>query len=207
MDSFLPSSLPTAPSSVLPGATEPQRLGGAEVRYRHRPHRLAREREYRVSARGLRWHDAGAPGSGTGDLPFARLARLRLLRRPGPHGRTVYGLVLKPHRGAGLRVSSWSGPEDRGESYRRFVRALHAAALQAQPALRVEVEPPAGAGWQGTAALALLLAGTGWLALGAAGVVAGVLGAGLLSPGLRRWQASRQPGAPLHGSLPRHLLP
>lgn len=207
MNSFLPSS----PSSVLPGAsggaTEPQRLGGSEVRYRQRPHRLAAEREYRVGPRGLRWHDAGAPGQGAGELPFARLAGLRLMRSTGPRGRPVFAVVLVPHRGSALRVSSWSGTEDRGEAYRRFVRALHGAALQAQPALRVEAVRPGAAGWQVPAAVAGLCAAAGGLALGVPGAAAGLLATGLLLPGLRRWQAGRQPGEPVRGGLPRQLLP
>jgi hypothetical protein len=203
MNSFLPSS----PPSVLPGQTEPQRLGSAEVRYRQRPHRLAPEREYRVGPRGLRWHDAGAPGQGAGELPFARLAGLRLLREPGPRGRPAFAVVLVPHRGAALRVGSWSGTEDRGEAYRRFVRALHAAAVLAQPALRVEAVGPGAGGWQGTALLALLCASSGAAALGVPGAAAGLLAAALLSPGLRRWQAGRRPGAPVRGGLPRQLLP
>ena len=203
MNAFLPSS----PPSVLPGNTEPQRLGGAEVRYRQRPHRLAPEREYRVGPRGLRWHDAGAPGQGAGELPFARLAGLRLLREAGPRGRHAFAVVLVPHSGAALRVGSWSGTEDRGEAYRRFVRALHAAAVLAQPALRVEAVGAGASPWQGPALLALLCAATGGVALGLSGAAAGLLAAALLSPGLRRWQVNRRPGAPVRGGLPRQLLP
>lgn len=207
MNSFLPSSPPSVLPGSAAGATEPQRLGGSEVRYRQRPHRLAREREYRVGARSLRWHDQGAPGQGAGELPYARLAGLRLLREPGPRGRPVFAVLLLPHRGAPVRVSSWSGQEDRGEAYRRFVRALHAAAQQAQPALRVETAASTGGGWGAPALLAALCTGTGALALGAAGAAAGLLSAGLLSPGLRRWQAARQPGEPVRGGLPRQMLP
>jgi hypothetical protein len=203
MNAFLPSS----PPSVLPGSTEPQRLGSAEVRYRQRMHRLAQEREYRVGSRGLRWHIAGAPGQGRGELPFARLAGLRLLREPGPGGRPMFAVLLLPHQGPSLRVSSWSGTEDRGPSYRRFVRALHAAALQAQPALRVESVAPVTKGWRAPALLALLCAGAGTLVLGVPGAAAGLLSAGLLAPGLSRWQARRQPGEPVRGGLPRQLLP
>lgn len=198
MNAFPPSS----PPSVLPGSA-----GSGDVRYRQRPHRLAREREYRVGARGLRWHDRGAPGQGAGELPFARLAGLRLLREPGPRGRPAYAVLLLPHRGRALRVGSWSGDEDRGESYRRFVRALHAAALQAQPALRVEAAAAADPGWRAPALLALACTGTGALALGLPGAAAGLVLAVLLSPGLRRWQAGRSQGEPVQGPLPRRLLP
>jgi hypothetical protein len=191
----------------VPGTTEPQRLGGSEPRYRQRPSRLAPEREYRVGARALRWHEAGSPGLGAGELPFARLAALRLLREPGPQGRPLFAVLLLPHRGPALRVSSWSGTEDRGEAYRRFVRALHTAALQAQPTLRVETQAAETKGWHTTAVLALLCGGAGALALGLPGSAAGFLSAGLLSPGLRRWRASRQPGEPVRGGLPRQMLP
>ncbi len=195
------------PSSPAPGPTEPQRLGSGEVRYRQRTSRLSREREYRVSARGLRWHDAGSPGQGAGELPFTRLAGLRLLREAGPRGRPVFAVLLLPHRGPALRVSSWSGTEDRGEAYRRFVRALHAAALQAQPALRVDSLAPGAGHWRTPAMAALLCAGAGAWVLGAPGAAAGLLSAGLLSPGLRRWQAGRGPGNPVRGGLPRQWLP
>jgi hypothetical protein len=86
------------------------------------------------------------------------------------------------------------------------VRTLHAAALQAQPALRVEVVS-SGGGWLGPVLLAALCAATGGFALGVPGAAAGLLAAGLLSPSLRRWLAARRPGAPVRGGLPRQLLP
>jgi hypothetical protein len=87
---------------------------------------------------------------------------------------------------------------------------LHAAALAAQPTLRVETVKPGAGGWQSLvqpALLGVLAAATGWLVMGTAGATAGALAAGLATPALRRWQASRGPGEPVRGGLPRQWLP
>lgn len=189
-----------APTTRSPG-------GAREVRFRHRPHPLAPEREYRVGSRALRWHNADDPGRGAGELPYSRLARLRLQGGGG-----VYHLVLVPHRGGVLRLGSrsasgWLGQDDRREPYRRFVRALHAAALQAQPGLAVEAAgtaPPPGLAVGVLLALGAAvglgtLGGTAWALAGSAAVLLGLLA--------WRQRADRAPAAPVRGALPRSLLP
>lgn len=223
-----PPAVPTEPESNTPSgfaASQPSsfapsrppagaegRAGGG-VRYRHRPHPLAREREYRVGVHTLRWHDAGRPEQGAGQLALAQIAAMRLeLLAAGAHGRRCR-LVLRP-RGGGAPITidsdsadGWFRRRPQAEAYRRFVRTLHAAALKAQPQLRLEAPPPPPLAGLGAPLLALLTAATLGLTRGPLWALAGFALAWPLAQGLARWQHGRRAAALPRQVLPRQLLP
>lgn len=82
-----------------PGGRAPARGGG--VRYRHRAHALAPEREYRVGTHPLRWHDAARPERGAGQLACRQIAALRLETLSGHGDSRPCRLTLRPRGGAG----------------------------------------------------------------------------------------------------------
>lgn len=203
-----PSSF--APSQPHDGGA-PARPGG--VRYRQRRHAWSAEREYRVGTHTLRWHDAADPARGVGQLPLRQLAamRLEILSGSGPTRRCRLTLVPRGS-GAPLVIDSdsaegWLARRPQAEAYRRFVRTLHAAALQAQPQLRVECAPAPWLAGLGPPLLSLATAATLGLVQGPIAAVAGLVLAWPLAELAARWHQGRR-GATLKGwSLPRHLLP
>jgi hypothetical protein len=208
------ASRPSAFSPSQPPSSSPE--GGtrtAGVRYRHRAHALATEREYRIGAHTLRWHDAARPDRGTGQLALRQIAALRIevLGGAGPTRRCRLTLVPRGN-GAPIVIHSdsaegWLGRRAQPEAYRRFVRTLHAAALQAQPLLRVEAAPSPRLAGLGAPLLALISAAALGLAHGPLPALAGFALSWPLAALAARWHQARR-AAPLpRGALPRHLLP
>lgn len=210
------STSPAFESSFLasqPGEGAP--TGGPArpaLRYRHRAHALAREREYRLSTRTLRWHDAARPDRGVGQLALAQLERVQLGSEPMGRGGRRYVLRLVPRRGPALVIGSDSArgfharqPQD--AAYRRFVRTLLAAARQAQPRLLVQALPEPALGGLMAPALGLVVAAALGMLQGPAAAVGSFA---LVTPAahlLARWWRLQQPALPLGASLPRELLP
>jgi hypothetical protein len=182
------------------------------LRYRHRAHALAREREYRLGARSLRWHDAERPDRGLGQLAWSQLEAVQLGSEPAGGGRRRYLIRLVPRRGPALELASDSAhgglsrrPQD--AAYRRFVRNLLVAARQAQPRLRVQALPePALGGMLGPVAGLTVAAALGMLH----GPGAALAAFALATPAaqlLARWWRLQRPAASLGTNLPRELLP
>jgi hypothetical protein len=199
---------PSQPAAAGPHASA--RSGG--VRYRHRPHALAAEREYSVGTQTLRWHDAAQTGRGTGQLAYAQIVAMRLETLPGSGATRRCRLTLLRRTGAPVVVDSdsaegWWGRRSQGEAYRRFVRTLHAAALQVQPQLRLEAPPPPRLAGLGPALVALSTAVMLGVTKGPALALVGLALVWPLAHGVGRWQHSRRATALPRGALPRHLLP
>jgi hypothetical protein len=198
----------SAPSSFGSGRA----ATGRSVRYRHRRHALALAREYRVGTHTLRWDDPTQPGRGAGQLALAQIALMRLQSLPGSHGTRRCRLTLQPHRGAAIVIDSdsaegWFGRQSQAEGFRRFVRTLHAAALQVQPALRVEATPPPPLGGLVPGLLALTAAAALGMSRGPGWAVAALLLSWPLAAWAGRWQQARRAQPLPRGSLPRQLLP
>jgi hypothetical protein len=193
-----------------PGGRTPVRGGG--VRYRHRAHALAREREYRVGTHTLRWHDAAHPERGTGQMAYTQIAAMRLEALGGQGAAKRCRLTLRPRVGPPVVIDSdsaegWFGRRAQAEAYRRFVRTLHAAALQVQPQLRLEAPPAPRLAGLGPALLALGTAATLGVVQGPLPALAGLALVWPLAQWAGRWQQGRRAAALPRGTLPRHLLP
>lgn len=193
-----------------PGGRAPARGGG--VRYRHRAHALALEREYRVGTHSLRWHDAGRPERGAGQLAYAQIAALRLETLSGHGASRRCRLTLRPRQGAPVIIDSdsaegWFGRRAQAEAYRRFVRTLHAAALQVQPLLRLEAPPAPRLAGLGPALMALGTAAALGVMQGPLPAMAALALVWPLAQWAGRWQQGRRAAALPRGALPRHLLP
>ena len=102
------------------------RLRGA---LRDRPHRL------RLPGRAARRGDRARPGAGAGDLPAARLLRLRA-RRPDARRRTASSLVLEANAIPGLTETSLlpQAAEAAGIGFDELVGRILELALAAAPA-------------------------------------------------------------------------
>jgi hypothetical protein len=182
------------------------------VGYRHRPHALAAEREYRLGTQSLRWHAATQPERGKGQLALSQVTAMRLEALPGSGASRRCRVTLLRRTGAPIVIDSdsaegWWGRRAQGETYRRFVRALHAAALEANPQLRLETPPPPRFAGLGAPLLALSTAALLGFTQGPASAVIGLAVVWPLAHGVGRWQHGRKATALPRGALPRHLLP
>lgn len=199
---------PSQPAGT--GTQAPGRSRG--VGYRHRPHALAAEREYRVGTQSLRWHAVAQPGRSAGQLALSQLTAMRLEAWPGSGATRRCRMTLLRRAGEPIVIDSdsaqgWLGRQPQGQTYRRFVRTLHAAALEANPQLRLETPPPPRLAGLGPPLLALSIAAALGLTQGPALAATGLALVWPLAHWVGRWQRGRQSTPLPRGALPRHLLP